>query len=345
PAVAVSEPKPHWLMDLLASPLNLAMIILLPVLLVLALVTLWLRARARRELEEQEKSLSESTAMMMDQEQSEFDNLLKVEVTDNEPVRPVAAVDPATAESPQPEADLVLRDEHNTLSQERSSQPLAAQPVSADPDLVPDLDRWLDQPITLANQPDMDLAGEFNPKAGKEIMSEEALQAALFAELDVDIEPELSPQAKDAVNRVVDVASFDLSDFESAFEQQMPAKAIDLSRPDSTDEMLAELAFEPAGATSSDKQAKPDLAWDPNELALADFEDAFNEVNSAEGTVQSRKQANEGGYVEIDKLLADADATAPEQEPYQGFSLDVGLDGFPEVLPESTGFDVDADDG
>ncbi|MGL4715816.1 MAG: FimV/HubP family polar landmark protein, partial [Aeromonas sp.] len=240
PAVAASEPKPHWLMDLLASPLNLAMIILLPVLLVLALVTLWLRARARRELEEQEKSLSESTAMMMDQEQSEFDNLLKVEVTDNEPVRPVVAVNPEAAEQVHPEVDLVFRDGRDVLPQERTSQPVAAQPVSADPDLVPDLDRWLDQPITLADQPDMDLAGEFNPKASKEIMSEEALQAALFAELDVDIEPELSPQAKDAVNRVVDVASFDLSDFESAFEQQMPAKAIDLSRPDSTDEMLAE---------------------------------------------------------------------------------------------------------
>ena len=45
------------------------------------------------------------------------------------------------------------------------------------------------------------------------------------------------------------------------------------------------------------------------------------------------------------ELLAEADATTTEQEPYQGFSLDVGLDGFPEVLPESTGFDVDADDG
>jgi pilus assembly protein FimV len=61
--------------------------------------------------------------------------------------------------------------------------------------------------------------------------------------------------------------------------------------------------------------------------------------------VTPREQAQESGYVEIDKLLADADASTTEPEPYQGFSLDVGLDGFPEVLPESTGFDVDADDG
>ena len=67
-------------------------------------------------------------------------------------------------------------------------------------------------------------------------------------------------------------------------------------------------------------------------------------MESHPADVQPREQAQESGYVEIDKLLAEADASTTEQEPYQGFSLDVGLDGFPEVLPESTGFDVDADD-
>lgn len=61
--------------------------------------------------------------------------------------------------------------------------------------------------------------------------------------------------------------------------------------------------------------------------------------------MKPREQVQDSDFVEIDKLLADADASSTEQEPYQGFSLDVGLDGFPEVLPESNGFDVDADDG
>ncbi|TNI74503.1 FimV/HubP family polar landmark protein [Aeromonas veronii] len=272
PVAAEPEPEKNWLMDLLSSPLNLAMIILLPVLLVLALVTLWLRARARRELEEQEKSLSESTAMMMDQEQSEFDDLLSVDVTDNEPVRPVPDLNtpdgfmPMEPDEPaaKPDVDLVFSDEGEMELQGFEPERMAAQPASRDPDLVPDLDLSLDEPIALANEPAMDLASEFNPKpkAADEIMSEEELQAALFAE-----------------------------------------------------------------------------------LALSDFEDAFAEVESHPADLQPREQAQESGYVEIDKLLAEADATAPEQEPYQGFSLDVGLDGFPEVLPESTGFDVDADDG
>ncbi|WDO00418.1 pilus assembly protein FimV [Aeromonas allosaccharophila] len=353
PVVAAPEPKQNWLMDLLASPLNLAMIILLPVLLVLALVTLWLRARARRELEEQEKSLSESTAMMMDQEQSEFDDLLSVDVTDNEPVRPVPDLNTPDGFMPvepdKPELDLVFSDDGEMELQGFEPERMAAQPASRDPDLVPDLDLSLDEPIALANEPAMDLASEFNPKpkAADEVMSEEELQAALFAELDADLSADLEPDLN-AIDEVGaaddDLASFDLGEFENAFDEPAASKddnAIDLSADESADAMLAELGLDPAKA----KDAELDLEWDPNELALSDFEDAFAEVESHPADVQPREQAQESGYVEIDKLLAEADASTTEQEPYQGFSLDVGLDGFPEVLPESTGFDVDADDG
>ncbi|PKQ79021.1 pilus assembly protein FimV [Aeromonas sobria] len=349
PVAAAPEPEKNWLMDLLASPLNLAMIILLPVLLVLALVTLWLRARARRELEEQEKSLSESTAMMMDQEQSEFDDLLSIDVTDNEPVRPVADLNtpdgfmPIEPDTPQrPDVDLVFSDDGEVALDGFEPERMPAQFASRDPDLVPDLDLIDDEPKAQLKQPAMDLASEYKPKANNEVMSEEELQAALFAELDADLaadlEPDLYTGAAQKSND--DLASFDLSDFESAFDEPTDGKDLDLSAG-SADQMLAELGLEPTKA----KGATPDLEWDPNELALSDFEDAFAEVESHQGDVKPREQANEGGYVEIDKLLAEADSTASEPEPYQGFSLDVGLDGFPEVLPESTGFDVDADDG
>ena len=144
PVAAEPEPEKNWLIDLLSSPLNLAMIILLPVLLVLALVTLWLRARARRELEEQEKSLSESTAMMMDQEQSEFDDLLSVDVTDNEPVRPVPDLNtpdgfmPMEPDEPaaKPDVDLVFSDDGEMELQGFEPERMAAQPASRDPDLT-----------------------------------------------------------------------------------------------------------------------------------------------------------------------------------------------------------------
>ncbi|WAG09612.1 pilus assembly protein FimV [Aeromonas dhakensis] len=352
PAAPAPEPKQNWLMDLLSSPLNLAMIILLPVLLVLALVTLWLRARARRELEEQEKSLSESTAMVMDQESSEFDELMTVGITDDEPMRPTPDLNTPdgymAVEEPAAPADLVFSDDGEMDLASFDAEPApAAKAAIRDPDLVPDLDLAHDDPITLDTEPDLDLASEFNPKpkADNEVMSEEELQAALFAELDADLEADLTldgaddgqPDAEAAVSDE-DLASFDLSDFETAFAEP----GADQAAAAGADEMLAELGLEPEPVKGK-KEAEPD--WDPNEMALSDFEDAFAEVEPHQGEVKPREQAQESGYVEIDKLLAEADATTTEQEPYQGFSLDVGLDGFPEVLPESTGFDVDADDG
>ncbi|OZG39895.1 pilus assembly protein FimV [Aeromonas sp. A35_P] len=352
PAAPAPEPKQNWLMDLLSSPLNLAMIILLPVLLVLALVTLWLRARARRELEEQEKSLSESTAMVMDQESSEFDELMTVGIADEEPVRPTPDLNTPdgymAVEEPAAPADLVFSDDGEMDLASFDAEPApAAKAAVRDPDLVPDLDLAHDDPITLDTEPDLDLASEFNPKpkADNEVMSEEELQAALFAELDADLEADLTldgaddgqPDAEAAVSDE-DLASFDLSDFETAFAEP----GADQAAAAGADEMLAELGLEPEPVKGK-KEAEAD--WDPNEMALSDFEDAFAEVEPHQGEVKPREQAQESGYVEIDKLLAEADATTTEQEPYQGFSLDVGLDGFPEVLPESTGFDVDADDG
>lgn len=353
PVAATPEPKQHWLMDLLSSPLNLAMIILLPVLLVLALVTLWLRARARRELEEQEKSLSESTSMVMDQEHSEFDDLFSADITDDEPVRPMPDLNTPdgymAVEEPAAPADIVFSDDGEMELAGFEAEP-APKAAGRDPDLVPDLDLADDEAIALDVEPDLDLANEFNPpaRAGNEVMSEEELQAALFAELDADLTADLDLDADDdgqpdaeAPISDEELAAFDLSDFESAFaEAEADQESAKQSAADtSADEMLAELGLAPTEAVEQD------LTLDPNELALSDFEDAFAEVESHEGDVKPREQANESGYVEIDKLLAEADATTTEQEPYQGFSLDVGLDGFPEVLPESTGFDVDADDG
>lgn len=345
PPVVAPEPKQNWVMELLASPLNLAMIILLPVLLVLALVTLWLRARARRELEEQEKSLSESTSMVMGEESSEFDQLMTVGIADDEPMHPMADLNgPAgngNQEGVNASTDVIFSDDEVALSA-FDVEP-AVTTANRDPDLVPELDLALDGDFDLPSAPELDLSGESDARAraSDEIMSEEELQAALFAELDADLEADLSQaQEQSRSQRDTELANFDLSDLETGFQEPAPdtaARGDDAYGKDDIDDMLAELGLEPT------KPAAP--AWDPNELALADFEDAFTEVEPHQGDLKPREQAQANDYVEIDKLLAEANASSSEQEPYQGFSLDVGLDGFPEVLPESTGFDVDADDG
>ncbi|WP_404836667.1 FimV/HubP family polar landmark protein [Aeromonas media] len=344
PPVVAPAPKQNWVMELLASPLNLAMIILLPVLLVLALVTLWLRARARRELEEQEKSLSESTSMVMGEESSEFDQLMTVGIADDEPMHAMPDLGPGdngSQEGTKAPTDVVFSDDEMALSA-FDVEP-AVTTANRDPDLVPELDLAHEGDFSLPLAPELDLSGESEAKAraDDELMSEEELQAALFAELDADLEADLSQaQEQSRSQRDGALANFDLSDLETDFHEPATDTAAlgdDAYGKDDIDDMLAELGLEPT------KPAAP--AWDPNELALADFEDAFTEVEPHQGDLKPREQAQANDYVEIDKLLAEANASSSEQEPYQGFSLDVGLDGFPEVLPESTGFDVDADDG
>ncbi|WP_338891855.1 FimV/HubP family polar landmark protein [Aeromonas rivipollensis] len=345
PPVVAPEPKQNWVMELLASPLNLAMIILLPVLLVLALVTLWLRARARRELEEQEKSLSESTSMVMGEESSEFDQLMTVGIADDEPMHPMPDLngpgENGSQEGAKSPTDVIFSDDEMALSA-FDVEP-AVTTANRDPDLVPELDLAHEGDFGLPLAPELDLSGESEAKAraSDEIMSEEELQAALFAELDADLEADLSQaQEQGRSQRDAALANFDLSDLETDFHEpatDTSARGDDAYGKDDIDDMLAELGLEPT------KSAAP--AWDPNELALADFEDAFTEVEPHQGDLKPREQAQANDYVEIDKLLAEANASSTEQEPYQGFSLDVGLDGFPEVLPESNGFDVDADDG
>lgn len=164
---------------------------------------------------------------------------------------------------------------------------------------MPDLDLSLDEPIALANEPAMNLASEFNPKpkAADEIMSEEELQAALFAELDADLSADLDPDLSsiDEVGATDDnLASFDLSDFENALDEPAAGKddnAIDLSAVDGADEsadaMLAELGLEPVKT----KEAELDLEWDPNKLVLFGFEDAFAEVKSPPADIQPCEQA------------------------------------------------------
>ena len=70
-----------WLSDLLDNPLNLALILILPALLLLALFTLWWRNRERRNLAEQEQELSETSAML-DDERDEFEDLFATESDD-----------------------------------------------------------------------------------------------------------------------------------------------------------------------------------------------------------------------------------------------------------------------
>lgn len=308
PVAAVPEAPSgkSWIMDLLSSPLNLAMIILLPVLLVLAIVTLWLRARARRELEEQEKSLSESTAAFMDDDSNELDHLLAgdMPVMMTEPqgealpqsdtLSPVTALDEPDAH------DLVFSDEgEHPLTEE---EPISSPAASRDPELVPE----------------PDAIPTLNESLFATAVEDEALPFNGQDELKFDEEQ---------------YEEFDLSELDAELD-----KILD-----------EEDAVEPVLSASADTAEDPVINFDPALLAgdvELDAADplADEQALSAE-TVPHRDAAENNQFVEIDALLAEADVGDAQEPSYQSANLDVGLDEFPDVMPESTGFDVDSDDG
>ncbi|KUE81449.1 FimV/HubP family polar landmark protein [Aeromonas schubertii] len=292
----------NWLLDLLSSPLNLAMIILLPVLLVLALVTLWLRARARRELEEQEKSLSESTSAFMEEGSNEFDELLSPELGALDlATEPQAAPEPEPIPEPEPEYQLEeTKEEELFFHDEHDLDEPAHGPV--DPDLVPEP---ADSPESLMADADL-LPGDDDAHE----VDQQSYEEFDLSELDAELDKMLADS---------DDSKVSLSSVDEALELTLDESLVGDSEP---------------------------REEDPNELALADFEDAFKQAEQAEpAAVPDREAADDNHYVEIDTLLAEADAAGQGEEPYQNATLDVGLDGFPEVLPERSDFDIDADDG
>ncbi|WMC09271.1 hypothetical protein PU634_09020 [Oceanimonas pelagia] len=67
-----------WFSELLRQPLNLALLLTLPALLLLALFTLWWRKRVREDMAEQE---ADSSQLMMEDEDNEFDDLFATELS------------------------------------------------------------------------------------------------------------------------------------------------------------------------------------------------------------------------------------------------------------------------
>lgn len=81
-----------WFSELLKQPLNLALLLTLPALLLLALFTLWWRKRIRDDLAEQE---AEASPLMMEDEPNDFDDLFATELStvDEEPPSRTAGAD------------------------------------------------------------------------------------------------------------------------------------------------------------------------------------------------------------------------------------------------------------
>ncbi|WP_316675870.1 FimV/HubP family polar landmark protein [uncultured Tolumonas sp.] len=327
--------------DILATPLNLLLLISLPVLAVLVVLSFWLRSRAKRQMAAREQEMAETTTLMMDEANSDFGELLAVDLSDDNLSFP----------------DLNLQDEsliptsllHDT---DKKSTEAELQDIPLPPDVVPTITEELPP---LATQPQIDL----NEDDESEVMSR-SVEAQDFATILSDA---------DLANALEDDFSFSATeDDEKQIADTQPIH-VDLSTEPEEDvaDLAARLNLDKVmadpGVQMSDQVVSEPSGW---ELSEEDDSTAFvatsqagvnlREVNddSNKPWLQQFETEQLGSekatdvpedYLSIDELLAQADKQASNNPDEMQANLDIGLDEYPDMLPEQGGIDIDDDGG
>lgn len=308
--------------ELLSNPLNLALILTLPALLLLALFTLWWRRRVRRELAEQEQELSEHSAAMMDDERNEFDELFAAEP---EP-EPAAAEPDAAVPAQEIDEDAFARFlEEQQLMEEQDAelqQPTPDEATTAVEPAPEDLsDALFDDEIAMAdtlNQAASEDADE-DVLFEDEMVEDDNASAEQVSNDDIDDLLFEDEMAEDDKETAAQVSNDDIDDL--LFEDEMAADDKESATQVSNDN-IDDLLFNPEPAVSTEQQ-----------------QDAFPAPEPA-----SSRQAADTGFVSVDDLMAEADLS---DEPSREFErkLDLELDDYADVLGQGQNVDIDLDEG
>ena len=372
--------------QLVSTPLNLVLILLIPFLLALALVSLWWMARSKRDQAARELEDAESTDLLMAQGDSHFDHLLAADMVAISDLPDLEQRD----ETLQPQPEIILDDRKEpaftipgsfALSESASGRDLS------DSELVPDLgseprvgnlglDEDLDLDLSVSAPESKPSVSEPDWGASEPLDESEFLSALGVNEIQTQpVATDLSSNAAAplmpepvvvADDEFVPRENLNLSNdeldalFSSMDELESDPSFVNLEGSDDSEAEIEVLESEPVSASEEEINLKNSLASldlqaspDATEAPTADWynEKAAEPLNAPVDLddidallAQSAPAAKpKPSFKEIDELLAEADLATESDEPYQGLSLDVGLDEFPEVLPEGDSVDVDAD--
>ena len=358
--------------QLVSTPLNLGLMLLLPFLLALALVSLWLMARSKRDQAARELEDAESAELMMAHGDSHFDHLLAADMVAMPDLPDLEQQD----ETVQPQPEIVLSERKEpafTIPSSFALNETAKTTSAVDPELVPELSEMdLDLSVpTPAVSSDSEWPRTLNePLDESEFLSElgvsesqsEPVSAQVSTEASQPVEPEVvAPVVEPFTPREEAKLSNDELDalFESVDELEAEPFAAMGSPEISGDASATELEVEEAEVEDASLAASLDelnKALEPQspESEEAPVADWYNEepvvdlsapvaADDIDALLAQSAPAAKPTFKGIDELLAEAEEGSEKDEPYQGLSLDVGLDEFPEVLPDSDGVDVDLD--
>lgn len=392
PVVSAADTAPATEADsgfwsqLVSTPLNLALTLLLPFLLALALVSLWWMARSKRDQAARELEDAESTDLLMAQGDSHFDHLLAADMVAISDLPDLEQQD----ETLQPQPEIILDERKEPAFSIPGSFALsesASRRDSSDSELVPDLgseprggnlglDEDLDLDLSVSapesqppiSEPDWGASepldeSEFLSALGVSETQTQPVAADLSSAAAAPLMPEPVVVADD---EFVPRENLNLSNdeldalFSNMDELESDPSFVNLEGSDDSETEIEVLESEPVSASEEEINLKNSLAslelqasTEATEAPAADWynEETAESLNAPVDMddidallAQSAPAVKpKPSFKEIDELLAEADLATESDEPYQGLSLDVGLDEFPEVLPEGDSVDVDAD--
>ncbi|BEU02874.1 hypothetical protein OAG1_16740 [Agarivorans sp. OAG1] len=317
PKIDASEMDKESSSGFFSSPLNIGLVIFIPILLIALVITLLFRRKAKKELEEQDKEMAESTINMMDDENDEFSQLFSdnLEPEDEQTAdlnsqfeedEPDLSVDETI---PEPESFEDDTDDLEPEIEEASFEDFAAAQEEADPiseislddsemaaldafesdDLVPSLDDALEE----------DSPAEEDPDA---VISADDLAAALA----MDDEEDLFEVSEEGP------ADNDELSFEDALKQQqeMEAELSEVSEQEKVDLDNIDLSAE------LDEDELTTLE-DPT----ASLEDEFENLEGEPGTLEDAA-ADLAALSAAEEISDAAESESSAVEEPEAFDLD-----------------------
>ena len=406
------EDKSDTFGELMKSPLNLLLLVSLPVLAILVVVSFWLRARAKKELAAKEQEMAETTALLMDEQTSDFGDLLAVDLSsDNEAVPEIEMPDLNEAEEAvfdktdeneleQTFADSVelsIQDDAETFNSETASADIESIVDFSEIDLSDDINDVQLPNITPKEEPDFsslisddDLSALFDqnnsePVAdaneGSSFLINDDDLAAMLAEddspkkeVEVDNSADLTAEPEidfDAFAAESDEADFDFdslgsissaeSESDIEFDTLLNSTAVTDLEASSVDEnQVKETKTPPAleeSITMNDQIVSLPDGWDVESEDLGStasaspFEEKdvslieVNDDSEKAWVKQFESDTPQKPFLTIDELLAETEKEDNSTVDSLQANLDVGLDEFPDMLPQHDGVDIDDDGG
>lgn len=335
--------KSGFLHEMLATPLNLLLLLSIPILAILMIVSFWLRARAKQEMAAREQEMAENTALLMDDDHDQFSDLFSGDVSKEDMTVPDLSM--ADELEPQltmgddvaaPEPDEVY---HDSMHDESTDHDMPDTPIAVEPQIMD-----LDDPHQALALPEVaeDLPEESKPEpAEDQLLSEEDLLSVLMDDEDV-------PERKKPSISMEKLAELDTHPaHEEAGEDPLVSQLnLDKLMSDKGLQMNQTVVSEPDGWEVT---PDADVSVDQKNSSKADV--TLQEVNSESDKewlkqFEEEQQASTStDYRSIDELLAEAEQQDDGEKPELSANLDVGFDEYPDVIPDHEDVDIDDDGG